>query len=108
MAPAALAHPQASAILAQAARSLLLLQSSDWPFIVTTGAVEDYALARFEGHARDPRLLLAAVRGVLDGGEATAGRALADELRRRDDLFPDVLVAVAEALGGSAVAAAVG
>ncbi|MBK6308773.1 MAG: DUF1957 domain-containing protein [Gemmatimonadetes bacterium] len=108
VAPAALAHPQASAILAQAARSLLLLQSSDWPFIVTTGAVEDYALARFEGHARDARLLLAAVRGVLDGGEATAGRALADELRRRDDLFPDVLVAVAEALGGSAVAAAVG
>ncbi len=108
LAPSAVVHTGARPIFAQAARSLLLLQSSDWPFIVTTGAVEDYALARFEGHARDTRLLLGAVRDVLAGGDASVGHALADELHRRDDLFPDVLAAVADALGDDVRAAAGG
>lgn len=38
-------------ILNQAARELLLLQSSDWPFLVTTGQAREYAVARFQQHA---------------------------------------------------------
>ncbi len=34
----------------QLARELLLLESSDWPFLVTTGQAKDYALERFTGH----------------------------------------------------------
>ena len=34
----------------QAIRELLLLQSSDWPFLVTTGQAKDYACERFNGH----------------------------------------------------------
>jgi len=35
----------------QAARELLLAQSSDWPFLVTTGQAGDYAIERFRSHA---------------------------------------------------------
>jgi 1,4-alpha-glucan branching enzyme len=36
--------------LNQALRELLLLQASDWPFLVTTYQAKDYALQRFESH----------------------------------------------------------
>lgn len=48
------AHPDASGakldVLNQAARELLLLQSSDWPFLVTTGQAKEYASMRFTEH----------------------------------------------------------
>lgn len=37
-------------LLNQAARELLLLQSSDWPFLVTTFQAKDYAEQRFDEH----------------------------------------------------------
>lgn len=37
-------------VLNQAARELLLLQSSDWPFLVTTGQAKEYASQRFTEH----------------------------------------------------------
>lgn len=36
--------------LKQASRELLLLESSDWPFLVTTGQAKDYAVERFNEH----------------------------------------------------------
>src|SRR4029078_6266062 len=36
--------------LAQAGRELLLMQSSDWAFIVTTGTTAPYAVRRFKRH----------------------------------------------------------
>jgi 1,4-alpha-glucan branching enzyme len=36
--------------LAQAARELLLLEGSDWPFLVTTGQARTYAIERFNEH----------------------------------------------------------
>ena len=51
VAPAALARPAHAHVLAQAARELLLAQSSDWQFIISTGAVADYAVRRFNGTA---------------------------------------------------------
>ncbi|HEY9758576.1 MAG TPA: 1,4-alpha-glucan branching protein domain-containing protein [Oculatellaceae cyanobacterium] len=36
--------------LKQAARELVLLQSSDWPFLVTTGQAKQYAVERFNQH----------------------------------------------------------
>jgi 1,4-alpha-glucan branching enzyme len=46
----ALTNASARTVLAQAARSLLLTQSSDWQFIISTGAVVDYAVRRFTQH----------------------------------------------------------
>jgi 1,4-alpha-glucan branching enzyme len=93
-APAALAVAAARPILAQAARELLLAQASDWQFILSTGAVPDYAERRFNGHCHDAERLLA---GLTTGALEGAAR-LADELALRDAVFPDVLESVTEAL----------
>jgi len=103
-APAALAVSVARPVLAQAARSLLLAQASDWQFILSTGAVPDYAERRFTGHCQDAERLLEGLRsGALEG----AAR-LADELAQRDAVFPDVLDAVAGAVRGRAAVGALG
>src|SRR5205807_1712846 len=81
------AAPAARPVLAQAARELLLAQASDWQFIISTGAVVDYAERRFTLHCDDAERLISA----LSGGDLEGGGRLADELARRDDLFPDVL-----------------
>jgi 1,4-alpha-glucan branching enzyme len=73
---------------------MLLAQASDWQFIISTGAVPDYAERRFRLHCEDTMRLLDAIRsGTLEG----AAR-LAEELWQRDRVFPDVLDAVAGAL----------
>jgi len=95
-APAALKEPAARPVLAQAARELLLAQSSDWQFIISTGAVVDYAERRFTLHCDDAERLIDALKE----GSLESGARMADELAKRDDLFPDVLAQVAEALGG--------
>ena len=95
-APAALASAGTRPVLAQAARELLLAQASDWQFIISTGAVVDYAERRFTLHCDDAERLIKALAG---GALEPAGR-MADELARRDDLFPNVLAQVEGALGG--------
>src|SRR5438876_808369 len=96
VAPAALASAAARPVLAQAACELLLAQASDWQFIISTGAVVDYAERRFTLHCDDAERLIKA----LAGGELEAAGRVAEELARRDDLFPNVLAQVAEALAG--------
>jgi 1,4-alpha-glucan branching enzyme len=95
-APTALASAAARPVLAQAARELLLAQASDWQFIISTGAVVDYAERRFTLHCDDAERLIKA----LAGGDLDVAGRLADDLARRDDLFPNVLAQVAEALEG--------
>jgi len=74
------------AVLNQAARELLLLQSSDWPFLVTTGQAREYAIQRFSGHVdRFERLA-----GLAEAGQVAEGAALAAELYERDKVFPTV------------------
>lgn len=74
-------------ILNQAARELLLLQSSDWPFLITTGQAKEYAIARFQRHLdRFYRLAEMAERGQADEG----ARHLTDELYELDKVFPDL------------------
>jgi 1,4-alpha-glucan branching enzyme len=99
-AAAALANPAARPVLAQAARELLLAQASDWQFIISTGVAADYAERRFREHCDDAQALLSA---LVPGAEERLpqAQARAEELARRDDLFPDILPAVQAALGGS-------
>src|SRR5256886_17410636 len=75
--PAALASTAARPALAQAARELLLAQASDWQFIISTGAVVDYAERRFTLHCDDAERLIKLMGGV-GGGELEAGLAPGD------------------------------
>ena len=98
MAPLVLPSAEIHAVLAQAARELLLAQASDWQFMITTGAVSDYAERRFTLHAGDAEFLVSvledAARGAVIPPQAVG---IAEELHRRDALFPDVLAQVAAA-----------
>jgi 1,4-alpha-glucan branching enzyme len=96
----AIEFPSAHEALGQAARELLLLQSSDWQFIVSTGAVTDYAIRRFNGHADACDRLFRVIEAGLTSGNLTSATALALELRAQDDLFPNVLESVKAVLSG--------
>lgn len=54
--------PRSDRILRQMGRELLLLEASDWPFLVTTWAARDYAEARVKAHVEAFERL----RGMLD------------------------------------------
>jgi 1,4-alpha-glucan branching enzyme len=98
-APAALMSASARDVLAQAAREMLLAQSSDWQFIISTGAAADYAEQRFQEHCAAAEQLVSALGA---GGELLeTARARAAELAHRDAIFPEILPAVSAALGGS-------
>jgi 1,4-alpha-glucan branching enzyme len=99
-APGALAAPAARPVLAQAAREVLLAQSSDWQFIISTGAAADYAEKRFRQHCEDAEKLIAAL-GSGREADLEAARNTAEELYQRDHVFPNVLPAISAALGGS-------
>jgi 1,4-alpha-glucan branching enzyme len=71
-------------VLDQAARELLLLQSSDWPFLVSTGQAREYAVQRFRQHVDRFDALL----DSHNGGEG--GVELAAELWERDKVFPEI------------------
>lgn len=75
---------QAAALLNQAARELLLLQSSDWPFLITTGQARDYAEARFRDHLERFDLLMEAA----ERGEHA--EELVQKLWEKDKIFPDI------------------
>lgn len=71
-------------VLNQAARECLLLQSSDWQFLITTGQAREYAIQRFSQHIeRFDRLI-----DSLEQGKANVD--LADELFELDKVFPDI------------------
>ncbi len=81
-------HPDAQGDLAdvlnQATRELLLMQSSDWPFLVTTGQAREYAIVRFNEHLeRFDRLAEIAEAGQSDP-------ILVEDLYERDKLFPNI------------------
>ncbi|HEV2750468.1 MAG TPA: 1,4-alpha-glucan branching protein domain-containing protein [Gemmatimonadales bacterium] len=97
----ALRSEAARPVLAQAAVELLLAQASDWQFMISTGAVVDYAEQRFSLHCDDAARLITALGAAQSGDDAAleTGRRDASRLAARDALFPDVLESVAEALG---------
>jgi 1,4-alpha-glucan branching enzyme len=88
MAAAVEKHPKARGKirkqLDQAARELLLIQSSDWPFLVTTAQAREYAIQRFQQHVERFNHLL----GSLEAGHPDAVRTA--EFFERDKIFPNI------------------
>jgi 1,4-alpha-glucan branching enzyme len=71
-------------VINQAARELLLLQSSDWPFLVTTGQAKEYAIQRFLDHVDRFNRLLDSIRS------GSPNIVLADQLWEKDKIFPEM------------------
>jgi 1,4-alpha-glucan branching enzyme len=69
----------------QAVRELLLAQSSDWPFLVTTGQAADYAVERFRSHVHRFHRAAALARE----GDATEDEVELRSLELADNPFPD-------------------
>jgi 1,4-alpha-glucan branching enzyme len=87
-------------LLNQAARELLLLQSSDWPFLVTTGQAKEYASQRFSDHVDRFNTLA----DIAERNDALTAQELdmLDALSERDNPFPDINYRVFAARQGSA------
>src|SRR3989449_526568 len=84
-------HPDLARVLAQATRELLLLEASDWQFLITTGAARDYAERRVAEHYAEFKRL-SEMANTLRGGEPLSVEA-ANTLRRlerEDFVFPDL------------------
>ncbi len=75
-------------VLAQMARELLLLQASDWPFLITMGTSAEYARRRLDEHFDRFRMLEAMLEGEIPaGGE---GEQLLAEIEELDNIFPTI------------------
>ena len=78
------ASPLTDRALKQAARELMLAQSSDWPFIMSTGTTVPYATRRFNEHIiRFNRLYDDLKRGRVDEPYLTS-------IEAQDNIFPNV------------------
>ncbi|MGD0574463.1 MAG: 1,4-alpha-glucan branching protein domain-containing protein [Anaerolineales bacterium] len=72
------------AALNQTARELLLLQSSDWPFLVSTGQAKEYSIQRFRSHLDR----FGQLAHALEIGQTPT--LLAHEFWQLDRLFEDI------------------
>ena len=83
-------HRDARRLAAQLSRELLLLESSDWQFLITTQHARDYAEKRFREHLADFQALLDGWRGFEATGRVSdAALDKLAELERIDSLFPE-------------------
>jgi 1,4-alpha-glucan branching enzyme len=88
MAEVVMLNPAATGVkrqfLDQAVRELLLLQSSDWPFLVTTGQASKYAARRFLQHVeRFNELITQAKKEKPD-------KSIVEDCWERDNIFPEI------------------
>ena len=85
------ASAEGGRIVKQMCRELLLLESSDWQFLITTGAARDYAEVRFHTHMDQFNALKAAWREFeATGGLPPEAWARVEEIEARDDIFAEV------------------
>ncbi len=74
-----------------AGRQLLLLESSDWQFLISTGGAPEYAAARLRGHAEDFHAAATLAEALLRRRPVTAAqRERVRILSDRDRIFPDL------------------
>jgi 1,4-alpha-glucan branching enzyme len=85
------ADPSMQRLLRACARSLLLLESSDWPFLISTWAARDYAELRAANHASDFDRLADLTENYAEKGTlAPEDWHFVEEAEARDRLFPDI------------------
>ena len=77
----------ADRILRQAARELLLAESSDWAFQIYQGTTVQYSTRRFESHIQRFNILVAMLEVDHLSDEQNG---LLSEIERRDNIFPEI------------------
>ncbi|MBN1477030.1 DUF1957 domain-containing protein [Candidatus Sumerlaeota bacterium] len=78
-------------LLRACGRSLLLLESSDWPFLISTWSARDYAELRVANHSDDfTRLAGLTEKFAAEGSITDEEWLFVDETEQRDRLFPDI------------------
>ncbi len=78
----------------QAARELLLLQASDWQFLISTWSARDYAEMRFTEHVADFKRLAGLAKKLAAGQAMSPGdEAFLSACRSRDRCFPHPVLA---------------
>jgi 1,4-alpha-glucan branching enzyme len=82
---------QGERIIKQLCRELLLLESSDWQFLITTGAARDYAELRFQTHNDQFNEIKSIWQSYETHTELTPQQEerLAT-IEHRDSIFPDI------------------
>ena len=85
------ANRTAERIVKQLCRELLLLESSDWQFLITTGAARDYAELRFETH-NDQFNELKSIWQHYETNHAITPEqeSRLAAIEERDSIFPDI------------------
>ncbi len=82
-------------VLAQLVREFLLLQASDWQFLITTWSARDYAEQRFAEHYGHFTRLARVLHGLLDGASLESSEQEFLAAREvQNFVFPDVLAHV--------------
>lgn len=82
---------QSTRIIQQCGRELLLLQSSDWPFMMSTGNAVDHAQQRFALHVKNFQLGCAwAERSLAGESMSEEENLLLEEMEKQNALFPDL------------------
>ena len=77
-------------ILKQLGRELLLMEASDWPFLVTTVAARDYAEARVKEHVGVFDRLRTMLERATDDALSADDESWLATIEARDSLFPDL------------------
>ena len=84
-------HEVATRLARQLCRELLLLESSDWQFLITTKHARDYAEKRFNTHLEQFLLLLDTWRRFESTGQVPAEKiAELEAIEVRDSVFPGI------------------
>jgi 1,4-alpha-glucan branching enzyme len=78
-------------LLERAGRELLLLQASDWPFVIHTQGAVDYGIQRFAGHATAFDRAARMAESVAGGAALTELETIElAEMDAHDPIFPDI------------------
>ncbi len=78
-------------LIKQACRELLLLQASDWQFLMTTGSASDYAAARLQSHYDDMKRCAQMARRYCRGEWIPLWQWQEfGEIQHRDSIFADI------------------
>ena len=78
------AHGLKKRLLNQAARELLLAQSSDWAFIMTTGTMVEYAIKRTKNHLMNFSFLYDQIK------QNTTDESFLSDLEYKNNIFPNI------------------